>query len=146
MITRIIVTLKPEVDVLWPAPDVCFRVMQNLQRAKINEIAEALVEAGCHSLTDQAEALGLCRSTAWTIVKSQCKATGLTAPTINRVLASPKLPDSVRIRVLGYVREKLAGEYGHSAARRRKFEALLDRNLMDGPRAEVPARRVSSHA
>jgi len=116
-----------EADLHLPAGDVCCRVKQNLQRTKINEIAEALVKAGCLSLGQQAKALGLQRSTAWTIVKSQCKATGLTVATINRMLASPKLPDSVRIKVIEYVAKKSAGHYGHTARRRRKFEARLNR-------------------
>jgi hypothetical protein len=33
-------------------------MMQDLQRAKINEIAEALVEAGLLSLDEQAESVG----------------------------------------------------------------------------------------
>jgi len=105
--------------------------MQNLQRAKIDEVSKALVEAGYHSLDEQAEALCVHRSTAWTIVKSQCKGTGLTAATINRILASPGLPDSVRTKVLEYVREKSAGHYGHKPARRRKFAAQLEHSLIN---------------
>jgi len=113
--------------------------------ARENRGAAALVEAGLHGLDEQAEALGLHRSTTWTIVKSQCKATGLTAATINRILASPKLPDSVRTKVLEYAREKSAGNYGHNALRRRKFEAQLDRSLFDSHSGKVQTR-ASSHA
>jgi predicted DNA-binding transcriptional regulator AlpA len=114
--------------------------MQDLQRAKIIEIAGALTEAGLLSLNEQAEALGLPKSTAWTIVKSQCKGTGLTASTINRILASPKLPHSVRIKVIEYAKEKLNGRYGHRRARIRKFEAKLDHTLLDGSKTLAPAR------
>jgi hypothetical protein len=122
------------------------RVMQNLQRVKIEEIAEALVEAGLHSLDEQAEALGLHRSTTWTIVKSQCKATGLTAATINRILRSPKLPASVRVQVIEYAREKLSGRYGHRATRIRRFEARLDQTLMNEGGSNGRVNRLSRRA
>jgi hypothetical protein len=107
-------------------------VMKDLQRAKVIEIAGALAEAGLISLNQQAEALGLHRSTTWTIAKSQCKGTGLTASTVNRILASPKLPHSVRVKVIEYAKEKLTGRYGHKPARIREFEAKLDQTLPEG--------------
>jgi hypothetical protein len=114
-------------------------MIQDLQRAKISEIADALVESGLRSLDEQAEALGVSRSTAWTIVKIQFKGTGLIAPTINRILASPNLPHSVRIKVIEYAREKVAGRYDHRAARIRRFERKLDRTLLDGSMSSARA-------
>jgi hypothetical protein len=64
--------------------------MEDLQREKINEIGKALVTSGLWTLYEQSKALGLRRSTTWTIVKSQCKGTGLTAATINRMLGIAK--------------------------------------------------------
>lgn len=60
------------------------------------EIAEALREAGYHSLDDKARALGLCRSTTWTIVASQHKIGRLSHKVRARMLANPDLPVSVR--------------------------------------------------
>ena len=67
-------------------------------------------------LDDQANALGLSRSTTWTILKGRHKASGLSADIINRMLAAPRLPPLVRAKVLEYVEEKTAGRYGHSHA------------------------------
>jgi hypothetical protein len=52
------------------------------------------------------------------------KATGLSAITIKRMLASPDLPPAVRI-IEEYTQEKLLGAYGHSKAGLRHFRVLL---------------------
>ena len=62
--------------------------MKARQATKIRGIAEALVSAGFVSLDAQARALGVGRSTAWTILKSSHKASGLSAKIINRILAN----------------------------------------------------------
>jgi hypothetical protein len=71
--------------------------------------------------TRQAKALGLCRSTTWTLVKGCHKASGLSARLIKRMLASPELPPPVRERIHEYVRERLEGVYGHNKMQLRKF-------------------------
>ena len=98
--------------------------MKAQQRSKIKEIGEALVAAGFRALDKQAEALGLCRSTTWTILKGRQKNSGLTVGTLNRILATPKLPPIVRAKVLEYIREKSDGLYGDSVKRLSKFAAL----------------------
>ena len=95
------------------------------QTAKLNALREALIEAGVHSLDAQAAALGLGRSTTWVILKAQHKASGLSARTINRMLAAPDLPPSVRAVVLDYVEDKLAGMYGHKRFPLKAFASRL---------------------
>jgi hypothetical protein len=48
----------------------------DLQAKKISEIAEALIAADYRSLDDQASALGLPRSTTWTILHAKYKNSG----------------------------------------------------------------------
>jgi hypothetical protein len=76
------------------------------QSAKIRELRDALIEAGLLTLDQQAEALGLSRSTTWTICRANHKASGLTASIINRMLASPQLPPLVRAKILEYILRK----------------------------------------
>src|SRR5712671_875775 len=59
------------------------------QARKISELADTLVLAGFVSLDEQANALGLARSTTWTILKAKHKNYGLSAALIKRVLAKP---------------------------------------------------------
>ena len=94
---------------------------QGQQQSKIREIGYALASAGFCTLDDQAEVLGIGRSTTWTIVKAAHKSSGLSARVIERILESPRLPPEVRTRVFEYAREKALGAYGHSAAQRRRF-------------------------
>jgi hypothetical protein len=105
--------------------------MKAQQSAKIRELGDALVAAGIFALDDQAEALGLSRSTTWTILKGKHKASGLSAKIINRILAAPQLPSLVRAKVLEYVEEKAAGCYGHSDALRRRFVMRLSSKLIE---------------
>jgi hypothetical protein len=99
--------------------------MKARQSCKIRELAEALKSAGVLTLHEQAKALGLSRSTAWTIRKASHKASGLSASIINRMLAAPELPALARTKILEYVEEKAAGLYGGSRSQRRKFAARL---------------------
>ena len=99
--------------------------MKARQSAKIRELQEALVATGYLSLDDQAKALGLSRSTTWTILKGNHKTSGLSAATINRMLLEPRLPPLVRAKILEYVREKNAGFYGDSQVRLRKFTSRV---------------------
>jgi hypothetical protein len=105
-------------------------VTKSRQAQKIGEIADALVGSGYRTLDQQAKVLGLCRSTAWTIIKPPHKASGLTAGVINRMLSSPRLPEPARHKINEYVRERLAGTYGHGKMQLRRFaRALSDKAL-----------------
>jgi hypothetical protein len=95
------------------------------QARKIRKLGDALVLEGFLTLDQQAEVLGLCRSTAWTILKANHKASGLSAAVINRMWAAPRLPPLVRAKMLEYIDEKIAGSYGHSKTQIRRFTARL---------------------
>jgi hypothetical protein len=56
--------------------------MKAKQSSKIRKIGEALIAAGFRALDEQADALGLSRSTTWTILKGNHKNSGLSAATI----------------------------------------------------------------
>ena len=102
---------------------------RTLQAFKIRELGEALVAAGYVTLGEQADALGLCRSTTWTILRGTHKNSGLSATVIKRMLASPQLPPSVRAKLIEYVEEKIAGRYGHGKAQLRAFAGRLTLSL-----------------
>ena len=109
-------------------PQACFKPVAErkaLQCAKVRELRDALHSAGYRTLDAQAEALGLSRSTAWTVMKPNHKSSGLSAGIINRMLAAPQLPASVRARILEYVRHKAAGLYGHNQKQQRQFLSRL---------------------
>jgi hypothetical protein len=95
------------------------------QFSKIEELVAAVKSAGFLTLDEQAKALGLFRSTAWTIRKASHKASGLSASIINRMLAAPELPPLARTKIREYVEEKATGLYGGSRSQRRKFAARL---------------------
>jgi hypothetical protein len=81
-------------------------MMKARQSSKIRELAEAVISAGFLTLDEQAKALGLSRSTAWTVRKTSHKASGLTASIINRMLAAPELPPLAPIQDLRIRRGK----------------------------------------
>ena len=91
------------------------------QRAKILDIRDALVRAGCLSLDAQSRALGLGRSTTYAILQASHKASGLSTHTLKTMLATPSLPPEVRARIVEYVQEKAAGVYGHNERQLRTF-------------------------
>ena len=68
------------------------RVIKNANEKKtiysieLQSISEALISSGYTSLDQQAKALGVGRSTAWTITKNKHKLGRLSAKTINRIL------------------------------------------------------------
>jgi hypothetical protein len=101
------------------------RDMKARQSSKIREIGDALVATGILALDQQAKALGLARSTAWTILQANHKSSGLSATVIIRMLATPQLPPIVRAIILEYVDEKAAGIYGHGKLQLRRFTARL---------------------
>src|SRR5262249_6253317 len=82
--------------------------MKARQSAKIREIALALASMGIVDVREQAQALGLARSTTWTILRATHKSTGLSPMIIDRMLASPVLPGSVRAKVVEYAEAKAA--------------------------------------
>ena len=95
------------------------------EAAKMREIGEALVAAGYDNLDDQAAALGLSRSTTWTIIRGTHKSSGLGAATLNRMLSAPGLHVLVRRKVLEYIAEKSAGRYGSTKDCQRRFNQRL---------------------
>ena len=101
------------------------------QSAKIRQLGEALVAAGYHGLDDQARVLGLSRSTTWTILKASHKSSGLSAAIINRMLASPQLPSSVKLKIFEYIEEKSAGLYGDGKTGLKKFAARVPEKLIN---------------
>ena len=107
--------------------------MKARQSAKIREIGDALHVAGYVALDEQAVALGLSRSTAWSILQAPHKASGLSAAVISRMLAGPELPPAVRKIILEYVKEKAGGLYGHGAEVRRKFVVNLSDEALPAP-------------
>src|SRR5258706_7419222 len=95
------------------------------QSAKIKEIADSLRSVGYLKLDQQAKALGLGRSTTWTLVRTSHKGSGLSAAVINRMLQAPEVPPVVRDKILEYLRERLAGLHGHNPSQCRRFAARL---------------------
>jgi hypothetical protein len=96
------------------------------QTSRIKELGDALVSSGLCTLDEQAKALGLSRSTTWTVLRANHKASGLSATVINQMLAAPPLPALVRARILAYIDEKNTGSYGHSKVQLRRFAARLE--------------------
>jgi hypothetical protein len=103
----------------------CERERKARQSAKIKELWQALRTAGFVTVDEQAEVLGLSRSTAWTIRKANHKSSGLSASILIRMLAAPQLPPAARSKILEYIEEKSAGSYGGSLSQRRRFAARL---------------------
>ena len=95
------------------------------QRLKIEEIGTTLAEYGFVALDEQAYVLGLSRSTAWTVIRATHKTSGLTAMTINRMLATDHLPLPVRRKVLEYIAEKMSGAYGDQEKRLKAFASKI---------------------
>ena len=101
--------------------------MKARQCEKLRDLREALTDAGFQSLTEQAAALGLSRSTAWTVLQGHHKASGLSPAIVSRMMASPRLPQSARIVLLEYIQEKSAGAYGHRDTQVSRFLQGLKR-------------------
>ena len=102
--------------------------MKARQSAKIRQLGQALIDAGLRTLDAQADALGLPRSTAWTIVKTCHKTSGLSAGSIERMLAS-KLPPRARATIVEYVEEKSFGLYGGSKRQQQRFADRLSNTI-----------------
>jgi len=114
--------------------------MKTRQSLKIRELGDALAAEGFATLDEQAAALGLCRSTTWTLLKGHHKSSGLSATVINRMLATPQLPPLVRSKILEYVEDKTAGLYGHGKAQLRRFSARLSIGVASYAQEDVEVR------
>jgi hypothetical protein len=99
--------------------------MKARQSCKIRELGDALITAGFRTLDEQAKALGLGRSTTWTVLKGNHKASGLSTSIINRMLMSPQLPQCARTKIVEYVHERASGLHGHNQKQLRKFVGRL---------------------
>ena len=73
---------------------------------QIHHITDALIACGYYCLDEQAKALGVSRSTAWTIVKTKHKLGRLSTKTTTRILANPETPPAVRAVVQQYLTER----------------------------------------
>ena len=105
--------------------------VQSRQAEKIRELGEALIATGHLHLDEQATLLGLPRSTTWHLIHARHKTSGLSGSLIKQMLGQPRLPEQVRIKVLEYVDEKRAGQYGHKPPQVRRFIAALKRHGTD---------------
>jgi hypothetical protein len=111
---------------------------------KIKKIGDALVAEGFEALDEQAEVLGLPRSTTWTILRANHKKSGISPRIISRMLKAPRLPRSVRTTILNYVEEKTEGSLGHNRKQQQRFAAGLKRvEMIDfpGPGKRLAERR-----
>jgi hypothetical protein len=79
-----------------------FVLRSDSMRTDFGSISEALIASGYTALDEQAKALGLHRSTTWTIIKKKHKLGRLSAKTINRILTNPQTPAAVRTAVRQY--------------------------------------------
>jgi hypothetical protein len=77
------------------------------RRQALGRIADALREAGYTSLDAQAKALGLPRSTAYTIIKCQHKMGRLSKSVLAKMLSHSDLPKRVRAVLQEYASETL---------------------------------------
>jgi len=73
------------------------------KKTRIQTITDALISSGYTSLDDQAKALGLHRSTVWTIRENKHKLGRLSAKTIERIIMNPGTPPRVLAAVKDYV-------------------------------------------
>ena len=74
-----------------------------LYSIELGRISQALISSGYTSLDEQAKALGVHRSTAWTIITGKHKVGRLSAKTIDRILSNPQTPPPVRMVIQQYV-------------------------------------------
>jgi hypothetical protein len=100
---------------------------RTMQASRIRDLRQALIEAGHKSLDQQATALGLCRSTTWTVLRGDHKCSGLGAALVARMWVAPELPPTARTILANYITEKSQGAYGHKEDQRERFIAQLRR-------------------
>ena len=116
--------------------------MKARQSAKIQDLGQALIDAGLRTLDAQADALGLRRSTAWTILKTCHKGSGLSAPITERMLGSSELPPRARAIIVEYVEEKSFGLYGGSRRQQQRFAVRLF-NILNHSSISQEAQKAS---
>jgi hypothetical protein len=92
------------------------------RRKVLGQITEALREAGYTSLDAQAKALGLPRSTAYTIIKCQHKVGRLSKGVLEKMLAHPELPKSVRVVLDEYRVPKLESRNARRPNKQRRSQ------------------------
>jgi hypothetical protein len=107
--------------------------MQARQTRKIEQLREVFLTNGRLSVKEQAELLGLCRSTAHAVLQRSYKKSGLSKAIIKRMLACPRLPERARTIILEYIAERIRGSYGHTRSQRRRFMAALATALPTAP-------------
>src|ERR1700730_11594882 len=95
----------------------------------------------CARLTTRPTPLGLPRSTAWTILKTRHKSTGLSAAIIERMLRSSKLPPRARAILVEYVEEKSFGLYGGSRRQQQRFAVRLSNTIASSSGSDETQRR-----
>ena len=113
------------------------------QASKIGELKSTLIDAGLIALDEQARALGLSRTTAWSILTNAHKGSGISARIVIRMLTAPDLPPLVRSKIIECVLEKIDGAYGHSIKRSREFASRIAlAPTKEGARAAEEIERV----
>ena len=85
------------------------------RKIPIRLIADALINDGYVSLDEQARALGLNRSTAWTIMKTKHKLGMLNNKTVRTILANRGTPSSVRVIIHTMLDAQFLSEQEHFA-------------------------------
>jgi hypothetical protein len=94
---------KADMNTLSERPEVVRYADVLTRNYMIEDICRALRTAGYTSLDRQAKALGLHRSTAWTIVKNKHKVGRLSKKTVTRIMENPETPHAVRVVVQRYL-------------------------------------------
>ena len=116
------------------------------QSIKIKELKVALTSAGLHTIDEQARALGLCRSTTWSVLKGNHKSSGLSPSTINRMLHAPELPPSAGTKIIEYMEEKTAGFYGHNRTQIRRFSSRVGQPKFSSNGSIKRERKIGTRA
>jgi hypothetical protein len=80
--------------------------MRRKRAISLQDISEVLIGCGYTKLDKQAKALGVDRSTAWTIVNVKHKLGRLSSKTTSRILENPETPPAVRNVVQQYLDER----------------------------------------
>ena len=102
------------------------------QAETIKKLTKALLAQGYRPGSERtAEILGMKgrRSTLWAMFNSEHKRGGLSSKTVKRLLSAKRLPKGIRKILTRYLRERLAGLYGHSNREIAAFRLGLGLNL-----------------
>jgi hypothetical protein len=101
------------------------------QAANINALKEAVLALGYTPGSKfAAQALGIKgRSTLWAIFNSKHRRGGLSSKTVKRLLAAEGVSKGIRKIVQQYVRERLAGVYGHTRREIEVYRFRVDAGL-----------------